>query len=270
LDSDAEWTVELKQDGIFGIGICREGHLDIYSSAHDYKATILLEHPINAVFLGEFMFGSNWAYRHDEVGWFHVFDILAYDDRSLVERKLVQRRRLLQWVFDNFITWSPSCPVKIVDHYPCDLRDHLWAKYVDGQDYEGLVFKRNDESFTDAHWYRTKKLFSVEYIFCGVTEGKGRNSGKAGAILAGLLDSDGNIRHVCSIGGGLSDGFRQELYDNSDAYVGKVFTATGNKIFDSGALRHPNFKEWRDDKSAKMCTFEAALANRGEFVPIAS
>ena len=43
---------------------------------------------------------------------------------------------------------------------------------------------------------------------------------------------------------------------HGDSYIGKVFTAKGNSWYPSGSVRHPKFKEWRDDKTPEECTLE--------------
>ncbi len=53
----------------------------------------------------------------------------------------------------------------------------------------------------------------------------------------------------------LSDADRLEYTENGDDYIGKVFTAKGNAWYPSGSIRHPKFKEWRDDKEPEECTY---------------
>lgn len=249
-----DWIVELKQDGIFGIGIAVEGSMTIYSLGYGVKGTMQLDAPLTAVFVGEYMFGSNWAYRHGVVGQFVVFDILAFERYDLRGKDFWHRRALLEKIFKTYVTRDQDQFV-MSQIYPAEAAGFIWSNFVEKQDYEGVVFKNIHDTYNTACWYRTKKLFSLEYICIGFQEGQGKNKGKVGSIIGGVYDDLGELKRVCLVGGGLSDEQRASWF-NDDSYLGRVFTATGYKVFSSGALRHPVFKEWRDDKQPIHITWD--------------
>ena len=55
--------------------------------------------------------------------------------------------------------------------------------------------------------------------------------------------------------GGLTDKQRHEYTANAENYIGKIFTAKGNDWFPSGSIRHPKFREWREDKTHYECSY---------------
>ena len=66
-----------------------------------------------------------------------------------------------------------------------------------------------------------------------------------GTILGGLVNAEGGWEVVCKVGG-LTDIQRNFFRDNTDYFIGRVFTAHGYCFYPSGAIRHP-----KED-----CTFE--------------
>jgi ATP-dependent DNA ligase len=59
-----------------------------------------------------------------------------------------------------------------------------------------------------------------------------------------------------AVGGGFTDEERDHIWHTWPASRGRVLTITGKGRFDSGALRHPNFKGFRDDKRAEECCID--------------
>ena len=76
-----------------------------------------------------------------------------------------------------------------------------------------------------------------------------------GSIIGGLRDMEGNLSAVCKVGG-LTVAQRDFFNENTDYFIGKVFTAHGYCFYPSGALRHAKFKNFRIDKDSEDCTFE--------------
>ena len=72
----------------------------------------------------------------------------------------------------------------------------------------------------------------------------------AGSLKLGLYDGEKYI-HV----GDLS-GVTDEVKANWRDYVGKVAEITAMEIHDTGGLRHPKLKGWRDDKKPEDCRIE--------------
>jgi ATP-dependent DNA ligase len=121
--------------------------------------------------------------------------------------------------------------------------------------YEGLVLKRNNGKYGDV-WGRIKHRTSIDYVCMGIDEGRGRLEGMVGGILGGLFNDDKECVVVCKVGGGMKDDERKNLWENREQLIGSVFTAGGYKVYKSGAIRHPQFMGFRDDKQAGECTFD--------------
>ncbi len=66
----------------------------------------------------------------------------------------------------------------------------------------------------------------------------------------GFYDQHGKLRRVGSLG---FTGLRAEL----EKYIGRVaITKCFGEQFSSGAIQHPVFQDWRDDKDPEECVFE--------------
>ena len=69
---------------------------------------------------------------------------------------------------------------------------------------------------------------------------------------------------VCHVGG-LSEIQRDFFNKHRDYFKGKVFTAHGYQIFESGAIRHGKFKSFRTDKEPSYCDFsQIPIHSRGK------
>tara|TARA_R100000656_G_scaffold53769_2_gene42458 strand:- start:59 stop:889 length:831 start_codon:yes stop_codon:yes gene_type:complete len=249
--------VEPKMDGIWGVYIQNEEGWEIWSRTGVKKAEGTDCSSIGAprdkiILLGEFMFGSNWAYERDLDREFFAFDILRYGDEELYDKPLTVRREILEEV----LRWNMLPPfVRIIDQYPITEIDKVWDELVEKKNYEGLVLKRNDGIYGDK-WGRIKHRTSIDYVCMGIEEGRGRLEGMVGGILGGLFNDDKECVIVCKVGGGLKDDERKDLWENREQLIGSVFTAGGYKVYKSGAIRHPQFMGFRDDKQTGECTFE--------------
>lgn len=251
---DASWVVELKQDGIWGVGVVVDGNLTIYNTTYStMKGSMQVDQDLSCVLLGEYMFGSNWAFRHGCAGQYIVYDLVVLTGRDLRSLPFHERRSILVGVYQEYLQANPLIQLSSV--WPVQAVDLLWQHFIVEQDYEGLVFKYDLDTYHEATWYRQKLVFDQDYVCMGFDEGQGRLEGKAGSIIGGLY-KNGQLMPICHIGGGLSDTDRTNLWQHQTQFIGKVFTAIGMKLFPSGALRHPNFKCWRPDKSPLACVWK--------------
>lgn len=74
-------------------------------------------------------------------------------------------------------------------------------------------------------------------IITGVTEGKGKHTGRMGALQVTLPGKDA----VTHVGTGLSDKLREEISKNPDAYIGRAVKVHTQQVFPSGKMRAPSF-----------------------------
>ncbi len=101
---------------------------------------------------------------------------------------------------------------------------------VRAKGYEGLVLRGpNGERL------KVKEKLTLDLIVLGVTEGKGRNAGRTGA----LITSRGKVS-------GMTDQERNDFYGGD--IVGKLIEVECMELTEKGNMRHARFIKVRDDK----------------------
>ena len=267
-------VVEPKMDGIWGaMHIKKNGTYQIWSRTGKLKkeGKVINKHYMitftdeidECVILGEFMYGSNWAKKHDVDGKFFAFDMVMWDgDWDFCENPL-QLRRLhlrdkLEHVDDKDETPSNLFPdfVELNPQWDIDEWSDMWSEYVEEMGYEGVILKRTDESYPDATWCKIKARADIDYVCMGFGDGHEgtKYENTVGSIHGGLYNKEGELVDVCHVGG-LNETQRDFFNKHRDYFKGQVFTAYGYQIFESGAIRHGKFKHFRTDKSAGDCDF---------------
>lgn len=192
----------------------------------------------NSIVLGEHLYGTNWAKQGNREGRLVLFDIVSLDGRDLSPLPYARR-----WDLLNARVISAKHPrLFIAMTKPIDQLPFVWRQFVLGPaSFEGVVFRRWDQTFSqDLH--RAKKDVETTYYCVGFEPGKGKHEGRLGSLLASTTP-DGEV--VCRVGGGLSDSDREYIWTNQHEFLNRQFDATGKQLFDTGALRHPNFLRWK-------------------------
>ena len=116
---------------------------------------------------------------------------------------------------------------------------------------EGLVIDIADASYVRAKgtsMFKMKPEVSGDFKVVDVIEGKGKDAGRLGAFVIEYKD---NIVHV---GSGLTDAIREEVWADSDKYIGKIievvyFGETKDEKTGLESIRLPRFKRFRHDKT---------------------
>ena len=116
---------------------------------------------------------------------------------------------------------------------------------------EGLVIDIADASYVRAKgtsMFKMKPEVSGDFKVVDVIEGKGKDAGRLGAFIIEYKD---NLVHV---GSGLTDAIREEVWANSDKYIGKLievvyFGETKDEKTGLASIRLPRFKRFRHDKT---------------------
>lgn len=116
---------------------------------------------------------------------------------------------------------------------------------------EGLVIDVADASYVRSKgtsMYKMKPEVSGDFKVIDVVEGKGKDAGRLGAFIIEYKD---NLVHV---GSGLTDAIREEVWANSDKYIGKLievvyFGETKDEKTGLTSIRLPRFKRFRHDKN---------------------
>lgn len=127
---------------------------------------------------------------------------------------------------------------------------------------EGIVLKNTSnthEVYTPGSycqsWIKIKKTVTVDMVLMEVFDSSSKtfqNSSLAGAILCGMYDSKGVLNPLTRIGT-MDHSIRHHLYVNRASCVGKVVELGCYEQFASGALRHPWFIRFREDKNPEEC-----------------
>ena len=253
--------VEAKMDGIWGCMVIESGYYRIYSRTGKIKQAGEIDREASDIegkniLLGEFMHGSNWGHRMDIDKQFFVFDCLEWEGTDI--KSFPQLRR---WNFahdlrnrlnDSGLDW-----VKAVIHSEVD-DDYgwrsRWKSLVINKGYEGLIFKKGDAPYGErGAWMRMKGEVEIDYICDGMApaDPKSKYAGQVGAVIGTLYNKECGVK--C---GGLTEKMRDVFTRRKDTYKGLVFTAKGNGWYTSGAIRHPKFVRWRDDKKPEECVYE--------------
>jgi ATP-dependent DNA ligase len=186
-----------------------------------------------------------------------VFDMLAHggiDARGLGHGK---RRELMETLFEN-----ADFGAKIILVPQLAPTEESHDKLIEAG-YEGSVVKWEDAPYSSGArgkgMFRLKPQATVDAVVTGYKEGEGSFAGLVGAIHFGQYDADGILveRGRCS---GMDWDTRVYVSANRDACLGRVFEVAHHGAMPPtaakplGALRHPQFKRWRDgEKAAEEC-----------------
>jgi len=256
--------VQLKMDGMWGCMVMSCGEWNIYSRTGKLKASGHLDtyEKDETMILGEFMKNSHWAHRHGCDGHFYAFDCVKYKGQDLAEEPLAERLDTLNhYVLPNAVLGSGHSVVTpaYTQLHPLNIWhvsdwERLWGEYVVGEGYEGLVFKNSSSLYNDKNaWSRMKAIVEIDYICTGfrpADEGT-KYEGLVGSVIGTLTDKE--VFVTC---GGLTEDMRDAFTKYPERYIGQVFTAKGNNWYPSGAIRHPMFVRWRDDKEVDECRYD--------------
>ncbi len=246
--------VQLKMDGMWGCMIIAHGQWDIYSRTGKVKASGHLKgedyDTSETILLGEYIKNSHWGHKMDIDGNFYAFDCLKYQGLDLTNETLRYRVNILQ----NILAYDTFSFVYELQHYPVEDWENLWELYVVEKGYEGLVFKDSESKYSDKNaWARMKGIVEIDYICTGfrpADEGT-KYEGLVGSVIGTLTDKE--VFVTC---GGLTEDMRDAFTKYPERYIGQVFTAKGNNWYPSGAIRHPMFVRWRDDKEVDECRYD--------------
>jgi hypothetical protein len=235
-------VTQLKYDGIWAAvhvePTCMDKNLaKYYSREGQYKGQKLTSLP-PGVYLGEYMYQSQWAQTPELRDKCFLFDIVDLEGEDLRELTYRERYRQLKIVAKD-LHWFP-----IVENFPIAAAFDLWERNVATRKFEGLVFRRASDTYY-ADLARHKIDITGDYFICRFYPGTGKYSDSLGAIG---VSSERFGPELMRVGGGFSDALRRELWNNQAKYLGRCVEVVGKARFDSGALRHPNFSHFRTDK----------------------
>jgi ATP-dependent DNA ligase len=137
---------------------------------------------------------------------FVAFDLLAVDDRSLLDAPLSERRRLM----NERVNPTPPIHLTPASTEPSVARQ--WFAQFEGAGLDGVVAKRLDGPYTPDQ--RTMvKVKHERTAECAVAGFRMHKDGKGvGSLLLGLYDDEGRLHHV-GVAAAFTVKFRSELLD---------------------------------------------------------
>ncbi len=202
-----------------------------------------------------------------------VFDLLAHEDESLLERPLSERRAALEQLFtDGMFAGSP---VELMEAVATEREARHWLEHA-----EGAIAKELSAPYRPGErkgTFKVKRVRTIDVVLVGWRPGKEPDT--VGALILGLYDGP-ELRVVghCS---GLTAAEKRRLIgflapyesgergsaDPSRWSSGKDLEWVGLRPelvieidFDhvsAGRIRHgAKLRRWREDKSPAECTFD--------------
>jgi bifunctional non-homologous end joining protein LigD len=210
-----------------------------------------------------------------------IFDLLWLDGHSLMDLPYSERRaRLAELELGGGGNGRWQVPDYVVGH-----GEQLLAA-TEEQGLEGVIAKRLDSAYQPGQrtpsWLKVKHTARQEVVIGGWVPGDGKRRDRIGALLAGVRDDDGSLRHVGRVGTGFTEAELDRLaellrpLERDDS----PFAPGGPKIprgaifaepelvaevefrewTDGGQLRAPSYKGLRDDKPSDLVVREEANA----------
>ena len=208
-----------------------------------------------------------------------IFDLLWLDGHSLMGLPYTERRaRLAELELGDGGRWR--VPDYVVGH-----GEQLLAA-TEQQGLEGVIAKRLDSPYEPGRrtpcWLKIKNVERQEVVVGGWVPGDGKRRDRIGALLVGVRDDDGALRHVGRVGTGFTEAELDRLAEKLRPLEREdsPFAPGGPKIprgavfaepelvaevefrewTDGGQLRAPSYKGLRDDKPAELVVREEANA----------
>ena len=226
LPRGADWSFEVKWDGYRALGYVRNGDVRLVSrNGNDLTARFpnvarvlaratkspdcVVDGEVCA--LDEDGRPSFSAMQQGKPGTpivYEVFDLLELDGEPVVDRPLVERRRLLEGLVDTR-----------------DRTVQLSGAFGDGealltaaeeQQLEGVMAKRVSSRYAEGRrtrdWLKIKTHGEQEFVIVGYTKGEGRRARSFGSLVL-AVNEGGTLRWVGNVGTGFTEKTITELLD---------------------------------------------------------
>lgn len=106
------------------------------------------------------------------------------------------------------------------------------------------------------NWKKCKPINTLDVFVTGFVPGKGKYTGQVGSLLVSIYNN-AKVKFEIAKVGGFCDGVRawvtNEFQNNRVEILEKVMEIEYQGVASKGGLRHPMFKNWREDKLAEEC-----------------
>ncbi len=279
------WIYEIKWDGYRAVAYVQNGKAEItsrnlnsYNDIFQPVVAALEEWNVDSVLDGEIVavndkglpdFQKLQNVRNNGEAArlvYHIFDLLWYDGKNIMELPLLQRKTILQKILP-----TDSDVFKYSDHIK--ERGTAFFNLAVEQQLEGVIAKDGDSTYSKGSrsksWLKIKNNLQLEAIICGYTEP--RNSRKMfGALILGRY-FNGELKYIGHTGTGFTDKTLKEVHKKMQPLITDKSPLTGKTKVNMPAtwlkpelvcevkysektkdnlLRHPVFMGLREDKHA--------------------
>jgi len=261
LEKSGKYFAQSKCDGIWAVCIGNRKSNKIISRNGKEKPYDLPVLNAGLTITGELGYGSEESTkRFEEIGheFMDVYDILTIDGNSVTHLSDYERFNLLKSVVSRM-------PKEMREYYlpvKCYTKD--FVKHYNEEN-EGLVLKplKKDSNYkagtTNVDWIKVKHEYDFDMVIMdyeiSTAETKVSIPMAKNLIVGQYVGNE--LKRMTKVGS-LPLQLCKDVVADFDSYKGKVITVHGYKRFKTGAVRHPSFKCFRDDKDAKDCVFNLA------------
>jgi ATP-dependent DNA ligase len=204
--------------------------------------------------------------KQKEHGWLHyvVFDCLFYRGMDLRGHTLSERQNVLDQVLK---AWGNTYAQRVQRAAGVGKRRFYEATVASGG--EGVVLKHVRHLYGDQkRWIKVKYEATADVVLIGYKTAKALSQKVDGSVsmtkyaAAGLVGSmifgqtrDGRMWE-CGSCSGFDDALRLKVSRKPKEYLGRVVKIKHYGREPTGAFRHPQFLDWRTDKSPAACIYD--------------
>lgn len=144
-----------------------------------------------------------------------VFDILHWNDRSLLKLPLEERRQILEEVVEPQENLYLSEPVR--------REGKALFQVAEERGLEGIMAKRLDSPYLPGKrvdfWIKVKTYKPLDCVVCGLSVGRGWREPYFGSLILGVYDGDA-LHFVGSVGTGFDERLMAEITELTRALEG--------------------------------------------------
>ena len=198
-----------------------------------------------------------------------VFDILCSQGKTIMDRPLLERKRILKEVLQE------GELVTVIDYLSEKGETYFQAAMKLGL--EGIMAKKAKSIYQPGirspNWMKIKKNLTVDLVVGGYILGKGHREPYFGSLLLGAYDS-GKLVLIGRVGSGFSEielkEIREQLVTDENSPFSElprirnvkwvkpelVLEVSAMEITRHGNLRAPVFDRIRDDKEPQECSID--------------
>ena len=205
------------------------------------------------------------VYKQKDVGRLHycIFDMPFFKGADIRCMSLVDRRSYLDYDL-SILNRDPYIHLNRIV-----VKDkRKFYDYILSRGGEGVILKNEDGLYGQhKYWVKAKRSETFDVFVLGYKEAselstkvdgslsatKFAERGWIGAIEMGMYSPADNGNVSVGFCSGFDESTREEISNNREGFIGRVFEIEGQSQFATGRFEHPRFVRWRDDKPAAEC-----------------